>query len=66
MRLRVWGEVRTEDRTGNETGTEKPKMKGKVETLSFPRESHVIDGVEDPRVSFEAMKDWLKAFAEGC
>jgi hypothetical protein len=41
-------------------------MKGKMETLSFPRESHVIDGVEDPRVSFEAMKDRLKAFAEGC
>ncbi|KAG2121778.1 hypothetical protein BD769DRAFT_1389932 [Suillus cothurnatus] len=56
----------TGDETGNETGTEKKKKKGIMDMLSFTRESHVIDGVEDPRVSFEAMKDWLKAFAEGC
>jgi hypothetical protein len=31
-----------------------------MDILSFTRESHVIDGVEDSRVSFEAMKDWLK------
>ncbi|KAG1807980.1 Alpha/Beta hydrolase protein [Suillus subaureus] len=57
----------TEDGTGavDETGTEKDKKKGIVEMLSFPGESHAIDGVEAARVSFEATRDWFKAFAEG-
>ncbi|KAG1869408.1 hypothetical protein DFJ58DRAFT_765969 [Suillus subalutaceus] len=51
---------------GDETGTEKDTKKGIVEMLSFPGESHAIDGVEAARVSFEATRDWFKAFAEGC
>ncbi|KAG1810395.1 Alpha/Beta hydrolase protein [Suillus plorans] len=51
------GEVRT--------GTEKETTKGTVEVLSFPGESHGIDGVEAARVSFEATRDWFKAFGEG-
>ncbi|KAG2068544.1 alpha beta-hydrolase [Suillus decipiens] len=53
------------DETGNgdATGTGK---KGIVEMLSFPGESHAIDGVEAARVSFEATRDWFKAFAGGC
>jgi len=51
------GEVRT--------GTEKETKKGTVEVLSFPGESHGIDGVEAARVSFEATRDWFKAFGEG-
>ncbi|KAG1777956.1 Alpha/Beta hydrolase protein [Suillus placidus] len=48
-----------------ETGTEKDKTKGIVEMLSFPRDSHGIEGVEAARVSREAMRDWFKAFAAG-
>ncbi|KAG1898892.1 Alpha/Beta hydrolase protein [Suillus fuscotomentosus] len=51
------GEVRT--------GAEKETKKGTVEVLSFPGESHGIDGVEAARVSFEATRDWFKAFGEG-
>ncbi|KAG1777970.1 hypothetical protein EV702DRAFT_968848 [Suillus placidus] len=38
---------------------------GIVEMLSFPGESHAIEGVEAARVSWEATRDWFKAFAEG-
>lgn len=54
-----------EDRTESGTGTRKEKPKGVVEMLSFPGESHAIDGVEAARVSFEATRDWFKVFAEG-
>lgn len=37
------------------------REKRTVDVLSFPGESHAIDGVEVARVSFEAMKDWSKA-----
>jgi len=33
--------------------------------LTFPKETHVLDGVEAARVSWEAGRDWFKAFAEG-
>ncbi|KAG2145739.1 hypothetical protein BD769DRAFT_1417572 [Suillus cothurnatus] len=56
----------TGDATGKETGTEKEKRKGIVEMLSFPGESHAVDGVEAARVSFEATRDWFKVFVEGC
>lgn len=36
-----------------------------VEMLTFPKETHVLDGVEAARVSWEAGRDWFKAFAEG-
>ncbi|KAF9228216.1 alpha/beta-hydrolase [Gyrodon lividus] len=34
-----------------------------VEMLTFPKETHPIDGVEAARVSFEAGRDWFRAFA---
>ena len=43
-------------------------LKGKgrvVEMLVFPKETHPIDGVEAARVSFEAGRDWFRAFTEG-
>ena len=43
-------------------------LKGKgrvVELLVFPKETHPIDGVEAARVSFEAGRDWFRAFTEG-
>lgn len=67
----IKGRVRTEtgtrigDENENGTGTRKEKSKGIVEMLSFPGESHAIDGVEAARVSFEATRDWFKVFAEG-
>ncbi|KAF8438494.1 Alpha/Beta hydrolase protein [Boletus edulis BED1] len=36
-----------------------------VDMLVFPKETHSIDGVEAARVSFEAGRDWLRAFTEG-
>ncbi|KIJ18026.1 hypothetical protein PAXINDRAFT_9112, partial [Paxillus involutus ATCC 200175] len=33
-----------------------------VEMLTFPKETHPIDGVEAARVSFEAARDWFRAF----
>ncbi|KAG2137878.1 Alpha/Beta hydrolase protein [Suillus bovinus] len=56
---------RREFRTGKESETGKKKKKGIVDMLSFPGESHAIDGVEAARVSFEATRDWFKAFGEG-
>ncbi|OAX35979.1 alpha/beta-hydrolase [Rhizopogon vinicolor AM-OR11-026] len=38
---------------------------GTVEMLVFPKESHPLEGVEAARVSWEAGRDWFKAFAEG-
>jgi acylaminoacyl-peptidase len=67
----IKGRVRTEtgtrigDENENGNGTRKEKSKGIVEMLSFPGESHAIDGVEAARVSFEATRDWFKVFAEG-
>ncbi|KAH0833856.1 Alpha/Beta hydrolase protein [Lanmaoa asiatica] len=43
-------------------------LKGKgrvVEMLVFPKETHPIDGVEAARVSFEAGRDWFRAFTPG-
>lgn len=40
-------------------------LKGKgrrVDMLVFPKETHPIDGVEAARVSFEAGRDWFRAF----
>ncbi|KAG2344168.1 alpha/beta-hydrolase [Suillus weaverae] len=48
-----------------ETRTGRDKTKGIVEMLSFPGESHAIEGVEAARVSWEATRDWFKVFAEG-
>jgi acylaminoacyl-peptidase len=61
------GRARTGTGTGaeNGTGTRKEQTKGIVEMLSFPGESHAIDGVEAARVSFEATRDWFRVFAEG-
>ncbi|KAG0694260.1 Alpha/Beta hydrolase protein [Suillus ampliporus] len=36
----------------------------RVEMLMFPKETHPLDGVEAARVSWEAGRDWFKAFAE--
>ncbi|KAG1723319.1 Alpha/Beta hydrolase protein, partial [Suillus lakei] len=36
-----------------------------VEMSFFPGETHSIEGVEAARVSWEATRDWFKAFAEG-
>ncbi|KAG1744584.1 Alpha/Beta hydrolase protein [Suillus paluster] len=36
----------------------------RVEMLTFPKETHPLDGVEAARVSWEAGRDWFKAFAE--
>jgi dipeptidyl aminopeptidase/acylaminoacyl peptidase len=33
-----------------------------IEMLTFPKETHPIDGVEAARVSFEAARDWFRAF----
>ncbi|KAF8838080.1 alpha/beta-hydrolase [Paxillus ammoniavirescens] len=35
-----------------------------VEMLTFPKETHPIDGVEAARVSFEAGRDWFRAFTK--
>ncbi|KAG9308650.1 Alpha/Beta hydrolase protein [Chiua virens] len=35
-----------------------------VEMLVFPKETHPIDGVEAARVSFEAGRDWFRAFTQ--
>ncbi|KAI9573389.1 hypothetical protein HD554DRAFT_2035219 [Boletus coccyginus] len=43
-------------------------LKGKgrvVEMLVFPKETHPIDFVEAARVSFEAGRDWFRAFTGG-
>ena len=43
-------------------------LKGKgrvVDMLVFPKETHPIDGVEAARVSFEAGRDWFRAFTVG-
>ncbi|KAG1725352.1 alpha beta-hydrolase [Suillus paluster] len=37
---------------------------GAVEMLTFTKETHLLDGVETARVSWEAARDWFKAFAE--
>ncbi|KAG1744589.1 Alpha/Beta hydrolase protein [Suillus paluster] len=39
---------------------------GRVEMLTFPKETHPLEGVEAGRVSWEAGRDWFKAFAEEC
>lgn len=57
--------IRIGDENENGTGTRKEQSKGIVEMLSFPGESHAVDGVEAARVSFEATRDWFKVFAEG-
>ncbi|KAG1727216.1 Alpha/Beta hydrolase protein, partial [Suillus lakei] len=36
-----------------------------VEMSFFPGETHSIEGAEAARVSWEATRDWFKAFAEG-
>ncbi|KAG0694165.1 Alpha/Beta hydrolase protein [Suillus ampliporus] len=36
----------------------------RVEMLTFPKETHPLEGVEAARVSWEAGRDWFKAFAE--
>ena len=36
----------------------------RVEMLTFRKETHPLDGVEAARVSWEAGRDWFKAFAE--
>jgi dipeptidyl aminopeptidase/acylaminoacyl peptidase len=41
-------------------GRERP-----VEMLTFPKETHLLEGVEAAKVSWEAGRDWFKAFAEG-
>ncbi|KAG1873112.1 hypothetical protein F4604DRAFT_1582688, partial [Suillus subluteus] len=51
---------------GGGGGPGKEKKEGIVEMLSFPGESHAIDGVEAARVSFEVMRDWSTVFSEGC
>ncbi|KAJ8590553.1 alpha/beta-hydrolase [Rhizopogon salebrosus TDB-379] len=35
-----------------------------VDMLTFPKETHPLEGVEAARVSWEAGRDWFKAFAE--
>ncbi|KIJ61731.1 hypothetical protein HYDPIDRAFT_95961 [Hydnomerulius pinastri MD-312] len=41
------------------------KGRGKtVEMLMFPKETHPIDGVEAARISFEAGRDWFRAFTQ--
>jgi len=36
----------------------------RVEMLTFPKETHPLEGVEAARVAWEAGRDWFKAFAE--
>ena len=36
----------------------------RVEMLTFPKETHPLEGVEAARVAGEAGRDWFKAFAE--